>query len=193
MMGAAAGMPAVANEAVYTKLVIDQCEKTEEAEGGAAFRCPGLAGYDIHLQVGDLRESVHFGPVGSWYAQGVWESFGEWNLGNDTIEWRVGPNGRPTATIQRFFIDNIDPNTGSADPARRGQVLVISRVAQPDDGLGCVAGYVDARAAENANLLARQIADNLAPAFPCRQQLPQFHGARGPNSGSPSSWFAAND
>ena len=69
--------------------------------------------------------------------------------------------------------------------ALEGEVLVISRVAQPEDGLGCVAAYVDALANPDPNKLARKIADERAPSFICGRDLPVYHGVRGPKAADP--------
>ena len=74
---------------------------------------------------------------------------------NETIEWRYTKTDRPYAAIVRFFIENMNPETGAADSKRVGQVLVVHRVANTEDGATCIVGMVDARANENANQRAR--------------------------------------
>ncbi len=86
--------------------------------------------------------------------------------------------------IQGF--DNIDPTTGSSDKERRGQVLVVSTVANDDTEQSCIVGMVDARANKNANVLAREIADDIAPTFHCGSGKAIYHGAVGPLAGSPA-------
>lgn len=173
----------------YSRLDIGKdCTETSSNEAGGSYRCAGFDGYAVHFAEGDLRQSVFFGHVGDWHAGRAWESFGQFNYINDTVEWRL-KDGKPFATILRWFIENPNPDTGSPDEAHRGQVLVVSRVAQPDDGDGCVVGYVDALANGDANTLARQVADTLAGGFACRVDEPQFHGNRGPLSGGPTRVF----
>jgi hypothetical protein len=173
----------------YTKLDLDTgCEQISSNEVGGSFRCAGHDGYPVHFAEGDLRQSVFFGHVGDWHAERAWESFGQFNYVNDTIEWRL-KDGVPFAAILRWFIENPNPDTGSPDEAHRGQVLVVSRVAQPADGNGCVVGYVDALANGDANTLARQVADTLAEGFACRADEPRYHGNRGPLGGDPTRVF----
>lgn len=187
LAGAASADGAVSSS--YTKLDIRKgCEQTSSNEVGGSYLCAGFADYPVHFAEGDLRQSVFFGHVGGWHAERAWESFGQFNYVNETIEWRL-KDGKPFATILRWFVENINPDTGAPDDAHRGQVLVVSRVAQPDDGDGCVVGYVDALANGDANTLARQVADTLAEGFACRTDEPQFHGARGPLSGDPTRVF----
>ncbi|MCP4383117.1 MAG: hypothetical protein GY798_17125, partial [Hyphomicrobiales bacterium] len=68
----------------------------------------------------------------------------------------------PFATILRFFPDLGDGETG--------QVLVITKLG--GSGQICHVGYVDALANPQANALARQIADNVAPLFDCQADQP---------------------
>ena len=113
---------------------------------------------------------------------------GPFNQTNDTVEWRLS-GGRPFATILRWFIENSNPDTGAPDEAHRGQVLVVSRVAQPGEGGACVVGYVDALANPNANEMARNVADTLAADFTCMSDTPVYHGQRGPLAGDPVRAF----
>jgi len=156
----------------YTQLDIDKdctfkMPANEEEEGMGSFgTCHVSNAPVIHLMEGDLRHSVGFGAIKQF------QSFGQFNRMNTTIEWRS--NGeRPYSAIVRFFIDNPD------DRPQEGQVLVVHRVAETDNGHTCVVGMVDARANRNANILARQVADTMARSFNCSQDRPEYHGARG--------------
>jgi len=174
----------------YTKLETENnClfKKTNESDGfGISGKCSGLKGYPVHFSEGDLRQMVEFGFMDTQERQ--WISFSEWNYAGKVIEWRLEA-GRPVATIQRWFIENIDTNTGSAVAKLRGQVLVISKVGQPSVFDACVVGFVDARSNSNANVLARDVADNIAVDFQCNKYRPKFYGIRGPYSGSPTGLY----
>ncbi|WP_306119005.1 MULTISPECIES: hypothetical protein [unclassified Roseitalea] len=187
--GLCAAVPALAMESVYTRVSISAaCAGIASHRVGGTWSCPGHAGYGVLVSEGDLRMSVFYGYVGAWYGEGAWESFGPFNAIGETVEWRIA-DGVPRAAILRWFIDNMNPETGAPDPAIRGQVLVISRVAQPGEGKGCVVGYVDARANADANALARQVGDDLAGSFVCRQDEPSYHGAVGPTAAEPVRAF----
>lgn len=186
--------PTHAFDSTYTKIDFDNgctwakpADDIEEQMGGSAV-CRGLGGYDIHFSEFDLRQAVDFGPVDEafFYPSG----FAQFNRINDTVEWRLD-NGKPFATILRWFIENPDPDTGDITERSTGQVLVISTVADPgappSRRRSCIAGYVDARENANANELARQVADTVARDFDCDDSLPEYHGKRGPLSGSPLS------
>lgn len=170
----------------YTKLDFKKtCKIIEEVEegGSVSLLCEGYRDYAIHFAEGDLRHSVQFGYVDP-ERQNVWQSFAQWNRISTTVEWRL-QGDRPVAAILRWFIENTD-DAGSADPARVGQVLVVSRVGQKDDPQACVVGYIDALANGNANVLARELADNQATEFACGAKRPEFHGDRGKLSGDPN-------
>ncbi len=171
----------------YSKLDTDKnCvfKKANNNDGsGASAKCTGLKGFSVHFSAGDLRQMVEFGYLGTKSRD--WASFSQWNYTGKTIEWRLD-NGRPVATILRWFIENIDANTGSASENLRGQVLVISKVGQPALYDACVVGYVDALSNRDANVMARDVADDVAPYFQCLSDRPKFYGKRGPHSGNPS-------
>ncbi len=173
----------------YTDFPADiVCAQLSAYEAGASFSCPGYMGYGVVFSEGDLRQSIFYGYVGSWYAEGAWESFGPFNSAGTKIEWRLH-DGVPKATILRWIIENSNPQTGEIDPARRGEILVVSRVAQPGEGEACVIGYVDARANTNANDLARDLADTQFESFRCRVDEPVYHGEQGPFAEPPVRSF----
>ena len=185
-----AGAQDGAYESAYTKITDDSCVQVSFSEEGGSYlgACAGYGGYPLLLAEGDLRQSVFFGFVGEWFGEGAYESFSAFNSTNDTVEWRL-KGGVPVTAILRWFIDNPNPETGSPDDANRGQVLVVSKVAQPGTGDGCVVGYVDALANDNANALARQVADTLGENFRCRIDEPEFHGEEGLLSSFPVRTF----
>ncbi len=178
---------AAAAESAYTDLDTDRCQQLSAEEGmGVTLKCKGLGALPVYFQEGDLRTSLFYGTVPQRYVDEGFESFSPMNTVGKKIEWRLDAAGQPQATILRWFLDNIDPATGSADPKRRGQLLVISRVATQKDGEGCMVGFVDALANTDANALAREVADDIAPGFACGTDVPTYHGTRGDKAGEPS-------
>ncbi len=173
-------------ESVYTELDLDgACRPFELYELGGSFTCPGYAGYGVLFSEGDLRQSVFYGFVGEWFAEGAFESFSSFNNVSGTIEWRLR-GGVPYAAIMRWFISS---GGASADETKQGQVLVVSKVAQPGIGDGCVVGYVDALENAEANVLAREVADTHAADFMCRIEDPVFYGEEGLAAGFPVRTF----
>ena len=59
------------------------------------------------------------------------------------------------------------------------------QTGQPEDMTGCVTAYVDALENKDANELARKLADEQAPNFPCGKQKPVFHGKVGSKISEP--------
>lgn len=135
----------------------------------AVLRCQGLTGVPVIVTDSDGRMSVWYGQGGE--QRSVWASFAAFNEVHDTIEWRgiPGSGQGPYAAIHRWFVDD---GVGG-----RRQVLVISTVAMAPGQLSCPAGYVDANANGNANVLARQVADRVAPGFRCGRDRARYHGA----------------
>lgn len=177
-----------ANESIYTDLDLDKCKTIVAEEMGSVLTCGGYRSFEVHVTEGDLRYSVFYGPVRKNIMENAFESFEPFNHLNTRIEWRVDSTGRPIATILRWFIENLGPE-GVPDKKSAGQVLVISRVAQPSEGMGCVIGYVDALSNPDANELARAAADQYASGFACGKQEPLWHGRRGNKAADPTrSW-----
>ncbi len=170
----AAALPAAAApDSAYTRLdfdkdctILDQPAADDEGGDWAELLCPGYKGYPVYLSYGDARESLFYGfPPDSGPPR--WESFGAFNGVSGTIEWRLD-GGRPFATIHRWTVNPAmdDGSTG------RIEVLVVSKVGQPDARDGCVAGYVVATGNPGHNAKARQVADRLLDGFDCASSIP---------------------
>lgn len=165
-----------AADSAYTTFDIDAgCLQLSEDEVGGSWRCDGYRGARIWLSEGDVRQSVFYGEVGSWYEAGAFESFAAFNHAGATVEWRVD-DGSPYATIRRWFVSAGEDDRGKPRPDV--QVLVVSRVGQRSDGEACVVGYVEATANPDANEIARRVADEEARDFACRYAEPMWHGER---------------
>lgn len=169
-----------ANDSVYTDLDLDACQTVHvEEDISITLKCAGPKGYPFYFKEGDLRQMVLFGHADRSYVDQAFETFGTFNHIGTKAEWRLDANGKPIAAILRYFLEHSDPNTGMPAEAFWGQILVVSRVAQKSDGVGCMAAFVDAKANKDANVLARQLADTLAPSFACGTDEAVYHGKRG--------------
>lgn len=165
-----------AADSAYTKVDLDaDCRQVAEDEVGGSWTCKGYGGTQVLFSEGDLRQSVFYGEVGPWYEAGAFESFAAFNHAGETVEWRLD-QGRPFATIRRWFVSTGEDDRGKPRP--EVQVLVISRVGQPSDGEACVVGYVEATANPDANEIARRVADEEVRDFACRYAEPTWHGGR---------------
>jgi hypothetical protein len=191
-------LPAFAAESVYTDVDLDHCQTLDKPAPGEpgdyiSMKCKGYRDYPLYFKEGDLRQSVFYGFLDKQIIDEASESFGPFNHIGKKVEWRLDGRGKPYAAILRFHIENSNPESGMPDKQSAGQVLVVSRVGQPDDPRGCVAGYVDALANPDPNERARQVADDLAPGFACGKDEPAFHGIKGDKSGETSRYFPAID
>jgi hypothetical protein len=175
-----------AQTSVYTTLDFEKgCTILSEHEIGLTALCQGYTGYPVIFAEGDLRHMVRFGHVAE--IQSLWQSFGEFNHVNNTIEWRLRDK-KPVAAILRWFIEN-SSHDGQYKQEIKGQVLVVSTVGTHERPTSCVVGYVDARANEAANKMAQEIADTRASTFECGKDKPEFYGSRGKYSGTPTAIF----
>lgn len=169
-----APIPAAAeNLSAYSKINLDACRAITPApddpvESGAWW-CDGHAGIPVYVSEGDLRFFVSYGATApdELAAKTTLPSF---NHIGETIEWRLAPDGKPFATILRFF-------TYSGEGVPEGQVLVITKVGGP--GQVCHLGYVNARTNPDANALAREVADNGADTFDCGRDTALEYGLTG--------------
>jgi hypothetical protein len=171
---ALAAVPAAAeNASAYTKLNLDACRAippaTDDPLESGAWWCDGHAGIPVYVSEGDLRFFVSYGE-GAPDELAAKTTLPSFNHIGETIEWRLGPDGTPFATILRFF-------TSTGDGAPDGQVLVITRLGGP--GQICHLGYVDARTNPDANALAREVADNGATGFDCGRDTALYYGLSG--------------
>ena len=162
LLGGLATMPALAQTgftSVYTDLNLDSdCLVLEADDFGVSWACPGYKGYPVHVSEGDLRFTLRYGF--NIEAEPGGQTLGPFNRLGEKLEWRLSnASGRwlPVATIVRYHL--ADSETGEDS----GQVLVVTQLVE---GNSCHIAYVDARANNNANDLARAAAD-AAGRFDC--------------------------
>lgn len=182
----------VAAWSAYTDTRLDACEdlikdpsQIEQDMGVASYKCAGYKGYAFWFDEEDVRQSTYFGYLNDDILRAAGETFSAFNHVGDKIEWRLDDKGVPRATILRYFMEHQNPATNSPDKAFYGQILVVSRVGQPDDMTGCVTAYVDALENKYANAIARKLADKQAPTFACGKDKPVFHGKVGSRISEP--------
>ena len=150
----------------YTKLDHQtDCHVIGKSDGEgdwADLVCPGYGNYPYFIRSGDGRETVTYG----FATDSGMPSFGPFNYSNGTVEWRLAAeNGakRPLAAIQRWYIADPEGNWTT-------QILVVSKVGQPDGGGACVMGYVTAADGAAANERARALSDRAAD-FECGDEI----------------------
>lgn len=163
-------------ESAYTDLNLDKCRHTSgrDVEDYGFWRCNGFAGIPVRVSAGDQRTYVSYGTKAvDEPASG--QTFPGFNSVDKTkIEWRVeqGPQDKvqPFATILRWRV-KLDQDRKPS----RGRVLVVTRLGDQV----CHVGYVDALANQNANALARELADKHARTFDCDKGKRIIRGRQG--------------
>lgn len=147
----------------YTDINLDECTVMESDDFGSVWACAGYKGYPVRIAEGDLRFYVSYG-FGAADERAAEQTPPPFNYLGQKIEWRLGDRSgswRPFATIVRYFTDKGDTSD------KEGQVLVVTRI---EPGKTCQVAYVDALANPDANELARQAADEIAPGFDCADE-----------------------
>jgi hypothetical protein len=167
----------------YTSADVKKCRKLATtrvggSEIGASWACPGAAGYVVRLSEDDLRMTVSVGRTAKAAADepAASQSFGPFNFTYDTVEWRSRKKaGSPFAIIQRWNISDSDKAGPDGRPGRT-PLLVVTRLAP---GPVCHVAYVDGAANPDADVMARQAADETAAAFDCAKDQIRIMGRRG--------------
>lgn len=177
--------PAVAQSvtSAVTKLDLDKCRHTagKAEEDYGEWRCKGYGGIPVHVAAGDQRIYVSFGRNAKKEPAAL-QTLTAFNGEGDSIEWRGvrGADGtlKPFAAIMPW-----STTVSGDDEPVRGRMLVVTRLGP--SGV-CHVGYVDAKANDDADALARRIADDTARTFKCGSDKPQILGKRGPGFSGPA-------
>jgi hypothetical protein len=172
---------AAANESRYTSVALAKCKKFDrvvvaDTEIESAHVCPGLAGYVVTVGDADLRTFVSIGKTRAEAQRqpASQNTFSPFNSVNDNLEWRIDVKTKqPFATIQRWTIaDSENPGKDGTPPGFG--LMVVTRILPT-----CHVAYIDVRANENPNELARKAADELAATFDCAKDAVRVIGKRG--------------
>lgn len=150
---------AQSNQSIYTNLSTDKCRTLESDTSGAGYyrgQCPGVAGYKLLLEEGDIRQNITVvTPRGQKHSLELWNVIGSsFSFVGQKAEWRVQKkNGQtvPVALIVRYNLSNPEDSTKSTS------YLTVSKITP---GKICVTNKIPPSA--NANEEARRAADNSA-------------------------------
>ncbi len=157
-----------------TSLEPKLCKVIKRHRDGNSYECQGVPGYSVYFAEGDLRAFVAFGPKPA-ATRAATQTLGPFNTPFEkghqraTIEWRIDRRTgaeRPHAAILRYFVSR---------DGQSSQALVVTRVTEKE---ACHVAYIDAKANEDAILMARRIADDVAPRFDCKAE-PKIEGKPG--------------
>ncbi len=128
--------------------------------------CPGHDGYQVKLLGGDIRSWVGILKPGEKYKDGadfyqalMQGSNGHFaNVQGTRLEWRYN-DGKLVAFIVRMIAQDVD------DYEKSVESLVVVRTNPNDFSKSCLIGSVNVRVVADANVVARQIADDASK--PC--------------------------
>ncbi|QND52309.1 hypothetical protein HB779_10595 [Phyllobacterium sp. 628] len=153
------------NTSVYTLIGIEQCREQSHATDNplitGVWLCEGFGDMQVQLIEDDLRFYVAYAkkPAKKFSFGSMIPRFN--TLGADKLEWRLGPDKKPVATILRYKTDD-------------DSILAIMRVGEAKQT--CSVGYVSVKqTAAKANDIARKIADRIAPGFRCGKQEASYY------------------
>jgi len=150
---------AQANDSMYTPLHAKACRtiKSTSAEAGSYIgMCPGVAGYKLQLEEGDLRQNIQvITPAGQKHSLELWNVVGSsFSSLGDKAEWRIKKQGAkviPVALIVRYNV---------ADPENSSKSTSWLAVAKITSAKICVTDKIAPKA--DANVAARAAADGAA-------------------------------
>ncbi len=155
---------------IYSDFDLKKCKAlelyTDEGEGGV-WECEGIQGFDVLYLEGDLRGFVAFGSEARSQCTSA-QTFGAFNSPGPKIEWRM-ENGKPIATIFRWFTDN-----GSGEEDAKQNWLVVTKLNGKD---ACRTALIDTKY-PNANSVARAMADQNSRGFDCEKDAPEVVSQR---------------
>ena len=154
---------AQSNTSVYSSLSTKACRtiKSTSTEGGSYVGiCPGVGGYKLQSEEGDLRQNIQvITPKGEKHSLDLWSVVGSsFSSLGDKAEWRVTKQkGKqlPVALIVRYNVANPEDSTKSVS------WLAVAKITA--DKI-CVTDKIGPGA--NANVAARTAADS-AGTKPC--------------------------
>ena len=163
VLACAMSAAAQANQSMYTNLDTSHCRTLESDTSGAGYykgQCPGVAGYKLLVEEGDIRQNITVvTPGGKKHSLDLWSVVGSsFSFVGQKAEWRVQKRSRqtvPVALIVRYNLSNPE------DSAKSTSYLTVSKITA--DKI-CVTHKISSSA--NANEEARRAADSAA-SQPC--------------------------
>jgi hypothetical protein len=162
-LACAATAAAQVNQSIYTNLDGRQCRTLKSTTSGAGYylgQCPGVAGYKLLVEEGDIRQNITVvTPRGQKNSLDLWSVVGSsFSFVGKKAEWRVQRRGGkivPIALIVRYNLSNPE------DSSKGTSYLTVSKITSNKI---CVTHKIQPSA--NANEEARRAADNAA-SQPC--------------------------
>ena len=166
-MLAGLAMPAVAQPVttVYSR-IDDQCiERGLPDAPVVEIICQAPGDWSLILHVSDHGASITYldgqGHRSSPLSPPARALFGSFHT---VVEWREQV-GSVFASIHRYHHET--PAEMSGGPGEAWQTLMVTALRSGDSVPACVVAFIDASAIRDANQLARDVADRLAPGWDC--------------------------
>lgn len=152
---------AQANDSAYVR-TLDDCTRQEAKDEPVTYlTCTGYGEWMVYIIAGEHGIAVAYSDRGrqeQWSHSppraGVFQDLGE------VSDWRLDDNGTAFATIQRSIFTGFEAGEG-------GQYLTVSALRPEGDPGACHVAYVEAAQQPDANQIARDAADYLAPGWQC--------------------------
>lgn len=159
LMAGATTASAQSIDSVYTSLSTKACRtirSTSSEAGSYVGICPGVAGFKLQSEEGDLRQNIQvITPAGKKHSLELWNVIGSgFSALGEKAEWRVRrQNGKivPVALILRYNVANPEDSTKGTS------WLAVAKITPTKI---CVTDKIAPGA--NANVAARNAADHAA-------------------------------
>lgn len=147
-------------DSMYTSLADTACKTLESSEeGGGSYkgRCPGVAGYQLNLLEGDLRQSLTvIDPQGKEFPLEFWSVVTpNFSTVGQKAEWRMKKEGSKTVPIA--LIVRVNASEDPEKPEKNTSYLVVTKLTA---NAVCVTDVV--KPSSTANHEARILADKSA-------------------------------
>ena len=154
------------HDSTYTRLFEDCAETPVDDEPVVRIDCPGLPGWPVVVLAAEHGAVVAFSERGieaQWQERppigGIFVNIGP------VLEWRLDGAGAPIATILRYRYEMWNEDGNGTHTA--SQYLAVAALREGADPGACHVAYVEAGQQPDANMIARQAADYLAPDWQC--------------------------
>lgn len=163
---AGSALPAEAPQSVYTNLDEDTCRTLTEGEIEGRYEtvgiCEGVGDWTLYRRADDHGEWSAYSESSDIPVLEYGGYIGNFGSFHNVVEWRLDSSGKPFATIHRYY----SMETDTSGEMTRTSVLIVTALNPGADPESCHVGYIRG-SIPNANVLARDLADNTAREYDC--------------------------
>ncbi|MAC39554.1 MAG: hypothetical protein CMH93_08535 [Oceanicaulis sp.] len=166
----AGGAAARSIDSAYTHIDETCTERQLPDEPGVEIRCAGHDDWSFQIAAGEHGAAIAYaragGTMSDFIAPPMRGLFGGFN---EVVEWRLR-DGEAFATIHRYIHYNPPEMLEVSGGLEQPNTLIVTTLDPRGADTACAVAHVDASALRNANLVAREAADRLAPGWDCSQE-----------------------